>query len=96
MVLKNILISESSTIPTLVFSEWTSTSFSLELERESPRESTPEENSANSKELLQKTPSNGSPRSALEPSSDEISGSLELETITMNLVFIFYSEYKIS
>ena len=87
----SISISESSMIPTLVFSEWTSTSSSLELEREFPRESTPEENSANSKELPPKTPSNGSPRSALEPSSEQISGSIKIEIeITFDHEFGIY------
>ena len=69
--MKSISILESSTIPTLVFSEWTSTSSSQDAEREYPRESTPEENSANSKESQLRTPSNGSPRSALEPLSEQ-------------------------
>ena len=64
----SISISESSMIPTLVFSVWISTSFSPELVRESPRESTPEENSVNSRESPPMMPSNGSPRNALEPS----------------------------
>merc|ERR1712166_990590 len=67
-VSKNTSISESSMIPTPVFSVWISTLSSPELERESPRESTPEANSENSKESLLMMPSNGSLRSALEPS----------------------------
>jgi hypothetical protein len=54
-----------------VFSVWISTSSSLELERESQQESTPEENSANSKELQLMKPDNGSPRNAPEPSFEK-------------------------
>jgi len=53
-------------IPAQVFSEWTSTSSSEELERESKEESIKDPDSVNSKELLKKKPNNGSPRSALE------------------------------
>jgi hypothetical protein len=58
-------------IPTLVFSEWTSTSSSVELEREFKEESTEDPDSESSKESLWMKPSNGSPRSALELSSDQ-------------------------
>jgi hypothetical protein len=57
-------------IKTPVFSEWISTLFSAEQERESPRESTLEASSENSKELPLKKPNNGSPKSALVPSSE--------------------------
>jgi len=71
-VLKSILIWESSMIPTLVFLEWTSMSFLLELERESRIRSIAEVNSVISREFPLMRPSNGSPRSALELSSEEL------------------------
>ena len=58
-------------IPTLVFSEWISTSSSVELERESKEESTEDQDSESSRESTRRKPSNGSPRSALEPSSEQ-------------------------
>merc|ERR1719198_144147 len=75
LVSMSILILESSMIPTLVFSEWTSTLFSEELERESPEESTLRENSESIKESPPKMPSNGSPKRWLELSSEEKSNS---------------------
>jgi hypothetical protein len=53
-------------IQTQVFSVWTSTLFSEELEREFHRESTKKENSENSKESLPMKLNNGSLKSALE------------------------------
>ena len=69
----SILILESNMIPTQVFSEWTSTLFSAELERESLEESTLRENSESIKELPLKMPSNGSPKRWPELSSEETS-----------------------
>merc|ERR1711934_1174054 len=67
-VLMSISILVSSTIPTPVSSVWTSTSSSAEPARESPEESTLEANSESSTESSLTRPSNGSLRSALEPS----------------------------
>jgi len=69
----SISISESSMIPTLVFSVWISTLFSVEPARELLEESTPRENSENIKESPLRMPSNGSPKRWLELSSDEMS-----------------------
>jgi hypothetical protein len=69
----SISISESSMIPTLVFSVWISTLFSVEPERELLEESTPKENSENIKESPLRMPGNGSPKRWLELSSDEMS-----------------------
>ena len=67
----SISISESSMIPTLVFSVWISTLFSVEPERELPEESTPRENSESTKESHLRMPSNGSPKRWPELSFDE-------------------------
>lgn len=77
----SISISESSMIPTLVFSVWTSTLFSEELVREFPEESTPRANSENIKESPLRMPSNGSPKRWPELSFDETSRS--------NLIFVY-------
>ena len=69
----SISIWESSTIPTLVFSEWTSTSSSEEPARELPEESTPRASSASTRESPLMRPSNGSLRRWLELSFDETS-----------------------
>merc|ERR1719371_88498 len=61
------LILVSSMMCQLVFSEWTSTSSSEELERESQRESTLQANSENSRESPLTRPSNGSLRKWLVP-----------------------------
>ena len=69
----SISILESSMIPTLVFSEWISTLFSVEPERELLEESTLRENSESIKESPLMMPSNGSPKRWPELSSDETS-----------------------
>merc|ERR1712227_662212 len=61
-VLMSTSILVSSMMSPLVSSVWTSTSFSEEPERESPRESTPQANSEDSKESPAMRLSNGSPR----------------------------------
>merc|ERR1711957_715725 len=70
-VLMSISILESSMIPTLVFSEWISTLFSVEPERELLEESTLRENSESIKESPLMMPSNGSPKRWPELSSEE-------------------------
>merc|ERR1711924_125763 len=77
-VLMSISISESSMIPTQVFSVWTSTLFSEELVREFPEESMPRENLENIKELPLRMLSNGSPRRWPELSFDEASWSNQI------------------
>ena len=74
----SISISESSMIPTLVFSVWTSTLFSEELARELPEESMLKENSENIKESPLRMPSNGSPKRWPELSFDEMSRSIQI------------------
>jgi len=59
-------------IPTLVFSVWTSTSFSAELEREFKEESTEDQHSDNSKESVLKKLNNGLSRNALEQSFEKL------------------------
>lgn len=65
------LISELSTTPQLVFSEWISTLSSAELERESPREEQGPTASASSNVLPRMTLSSGSLRNLVVPSSIE-------------------------
>jgi hypothetical protein len=63
-VLKNTSTWVSSMTPQLVFMVWTSTSYSLEPERESPEESQELESSVTSKRSARKSLSNGSLRSS--------------------------------
>lgn len=66
---------ESSMTHPLVFTEWTSTSSSLELAREFKEERTREEPSETSKRSARKKPSNGSLRSSEVPYSEAANSS---------------------
>jgi hypothetical protein len=62
----------SSMIPPLVFTEWTSTSYSQDQARESPEERSKAALSVNSRKSAKKTPSNGSSKSSVALSSEQL------------------------
>merc|ERR1712113_687253 len=88
LVLKSILISELSTTPQLVFSEWISTFALPDLERESLREEPRTTASASSSVSPRMTPSSGSLRNLVVPSSTE-------QFVWRAFSFSYWSEFDV-
>jgi hypothetical protein len=77
-------------IPLLVFSDLTSISSSLELERECPREELEPTDSDNSKESPRRKPSNGSLRLSEDPFFEQIVAPYPCVLKTLSVFFVKY------